>query len=114
MTGISYAAASRTQSATIRKAGRLGRAANERRHGESVGPQPHGVQRVGELLAGRIVGPGARALHDQRNAARVGLPGRGGDPLVHRHRVGPRGDHRRQRRADVPQPRGSPAPYPIK
>ena len=41
---------------------RLGRAANERRHGKTIGPQPHGVERIGKLLAGRVVWAGCAVL----------------------------------------------------
>ncbi len=86
----------------------LGRAANESRHGKGIGPKPNRVQRIGELLAGRVIGAGARALDDHRHPARIGLPRRGGDPLVHRHRIRLRRDHCRQRRTDVAKPRGEP------
>ena len=88
----------------------LGLAANKSGHGNSVGPEPDGVQGVGELLAGGIIRPGACALDDHREPARVRRPRRSGDSLVHRHRVGPGGNHRRQRRANVAESRREPRP----
>ena len=58
ITGISNRAASRTQSATARRYAASVAPRTKAATAKRVGAQAHGVLRRGDLLAGRVVGPG--------------------------------------------------------
>jgi hypothetical protein len=55
------------------KIGRFGRVADERRDRERIGPKTHGVERLRNLFARRVVRANRRTLNNQRNASGVRL-----------------------------------------